>query len=331
MIRFNNNASSLLAGPITTSSTEIVLEAGKGSLFPVLTGQDVAICVLEGPSGQYEVVRAVARTVDTLEVVRAQEGTIAQEFPLGSRIELRLTAGVAGTFVQRTGDVFEDLTIATLQTTQTTADRLIARFLRGVSDLAKVLTHNAQGRLASADLVDGEPANLRPLMTSADFPAGVIVLWYGAATNVPAGWVICDGTNGTPDMRNRVPRGSSNDTELGASGGADTASLPSHTHPITVAGHALTVSQIPAHSHREGGNLLGGSAGTTEAIQNPLNQNLIRPGSYGSQNDSWRWLTEETGGGQAHSHSASSGAPSTSPTINTVPTHIKLHFIMRIA
>ena len=34
-------------------------------------------------------------------------------------------------------------------------------------------------------------------------PSGVIVSWYGTETNCPEGWAICDGTNGTPDLRGR--------------------------------------------------------------------------------------------------------------------------------
>ena len=32
-------------------------------------------------------------------------------------------------------------------------------------------------------------------------PSGVVVSWYGDKANVPSGWAICDGTNGTPDLR----------------------------------------------------------------------------------------------------------------------------------
>lgn len=69
--------------------------------------------------------------------------------------------------------------------------------------------------------------------------AGMIQLWYGAAANCPAGWAICDGTNGTPDMRGRVPVGlDSGQTEfdaLGEAGGAKT--------------HTLTEAEMPSHDH----------------------------------------------------------------------------------
>lgn len=33
--------------------------------------------------------------------------------------------------------------------------------------------------------------------------AGLIFLWWGAIEDIPKGWQACDGTNGTPDLRNR--------------------------------------------------------------------------------------------------------------------------------
>ena len=63
-------------------------------------------------------------------------------------------------------------------------------------------------------------------------PKGTIVMFNGAA---PAGWAICDGTNGTPDLRNRFIVGAGASYGVGATGGADTvtlteAQMPKHTH-----------------------------------------------------------------------------------------------------
>ena len=50
------------------------------------------------------------------------------------------------------------------------------------------------------------------------FASGMIIMWSGLLSNVPAGWSVCDGTNGTPDLRSKFVRGASG--EMGAQGGS---------------------------------------------------------------------------------------------------------------
>jgi hypothetical protein len=71
---------------------------------------------------------------------------------------------------------------------------------------------------------------------------GMIIYWYGLAANCPAGWAICDGTNGTPDLRDKFIVGAGNTYNLSDSGG-------STTQTITVNGTALTVDELPSHNH----------------------------------------------------------------------------------
>lgn len=60
----------------------------------------------------------------------------------------------------------------------------------------------------------------------ATIPAGLIVMWGGLVSNIPAGWLLCNGTNGTPDLRDRFIKGAT--AEAGATGGA-----ASHGHTTT--------------------------------------------------------------------------------------------------
>lgn len=69
-------------------------------------------------------------------------------------------------------------------------------------------------------------------------PTGVIVLWSGNFGSIPAGWVLCDGTNGTPDLRNRFVFGANVTGDVGTTGGnssitLSTAQLPAHNHSGT--------------------------------------------------------------------------------------------------
>jgi len=92
-------------------------------------------------------------------------------------------------------------------------------------------------------------------------PAGTIVLWSGATSAIPTGWLICNGTSSTPDLRNRFVVGAGSTYSVDATGGSADASLPSHTHTATVTdpGHNHTFTQ-PVNED-------GGGSGESE-VQN---------------------------------------------------------------
>ncbi len=97
-------------------------------------------------------------------------------------------------------------------------------------------------------------------------PAGTIVLWSGAVSAIPTGWLICDGTSSTPDLRNRFVVGAGSTYSVDATGGSADASLPSHTHTATVTdpGHNHTFTQ-PVNDD-------GGGSGESE-VQNTTTGN----------------------------------------------------------
>ena len=77
-------------------------------------------------------------------------------------------------------------------------------------------------------------------------PSGVIVLWSGSVASIPAGWFLCDGTNSTPDLRDRFVVGAGSTYSPAATGGSADAVVVSHTHTATSAvtdpGHRHTYS-----------------------------------------------------------------------------------------
>ena len=87
-----NNAFGFLQSPISNSDTSLVLQSGYGASFPNLGAGEYFYATISPTSGASEVVKATARVGDILTVVRAQEGTSAQAFAAGSRVELRVTA-----------------------------------------------------------------------------------------------------------------------------------------------------------------------------------------------------------------------------------------------
>lgn len=78
------------------------------------------------------------------------------------------------------------------------------------------------------------------------YMTGAIVLWSGAIVDIPDGWVICDGNNGTPDLRDRFIVGAGDTYAVDAVGGAVT-----HGHTFTSDGHT---HDIPA-----GANIAAGA------------------------------------------------------------------------
>lgn len=97
----------------------------------------------------------------------------------------------------------------------------------------------------------------------ADFPSGIIVLWHGTILTIPTGWLLCDGNNGTPNLKNKFPIGAG-----GLFNPGDTGGSPTHTHPFTGNSHSHL---IPAGTDiSSGANFAAGTSsvpptGTTDA------------------------------------------------------------------
>lgn len=102
---------------------------------------------------------------------------------------------------------------------------------------------------------------------SAAFTTGMIMMWSGTIATIPTGWVLCNGSNSTPDLRNRFVIGAHSDTAGVAyttvtgsnttTGGTKDAIVVSHTHTAT-----SSVTD-PGHTHTSPSNGApnGGGAG----------------------------------------------------------------------
>ncbi|MCK5607237.1 hypothetical protein KAR91_35465 [Candidatus Pacearchaeota archaeon] len=77
-------------------------------------------------------------------------------------------------------------------------------------------------------------------------PSGLILVWSGAIVDIPAGFVLCNGANGTPDLRNRFVVGAGDTYSVD-----DTGGTVNHTHTGTTDGHT--------HEHESGSDLRDGA------------------------------------------------------------------------
>ena len=122
------------------------------------------------------------------------------------------------------------------------------------------------------------------------FPAGGIIMWSGAISSIPSGWQLCNGTNGTPDLRNKFIVGAWSDNANvaypnvppGGTGGSANAVLIAHDH---------TISPDKVLSSANGGptTLQGSSSGT------PLNYNTSTDSATVGINSSGNASTTQTG------------------------------------
>ena len=103
-----------------------------------------------------------------------------------------------------------------------------------------------------------QPVNATPAQINQPIPSGLISLWSGSVATIPTGWVLCNGSNGTPDLRNRFVVGAGDIYSVGGTGGSTTQTLttgniPAHTHTVSgvsgaAGGHSHTIND-PGHAH----------------------------------------------------------------------------------
>ena len=190
-------------------------------------------------------------------------------------------------------------------------------------------------------------------------PSGFIGLWSGAATAIPSGWFLCDGANGTPDLRGRFVIGAGGAFAVGATGGQATvnwsadghvlsvAEMPSHGHSITDGGHAHGISD-PGHNHSINGSDTGVSAfdsghqhdyhlnvagaaagggnvlvpGGNDNLTDPAGANIVvnDPGHSHSMNGAFTGISGTAGSGTGITINANGSSNAHTHTITNLPT-----------
>jgi microcystin-dependent protein len=144
---------------------------------------------------------------------------------------------------------------------------------------------------------------------AAAFPVGGIILWSGSIASVPFGWALCNGTSGTPDLRDRFVVGAGSTYAVGATGGANTVTLdssqiPSHTHT----GSGTTSTTDLSHTHTGSGTTGNNNVGHTHTGSGNTGENNVghtHSGTTGGNNvDHFHGVSGNTGGQSAnHTHS----------------------------
>jgi hypothetical protein len=68
---------------------------------------------------------------------------------------------------------------------------------------------------------------------TAAFPSGGIIMWSGSIASIPSGWYLCNGSNGTPDLRDKFVVGAGSAYAVAATGGSANAIVVAHTHSFS--------------------------------------------------------------------------------------------------
>ncbi len=127
---------------------------------------------------------------------------------------------------------------------------------------------------------------------AAGTPSGCIAWWSGSEASIPSGWVLCNGSNGTPNLRDRFVVGAGGNYAKGAYGGANTVTTSA---TITIAGHALTAAEMPLHTH---GSITDYYSSTTTNCVNAAGT------AMGNTNTEESRHTGYAGSGTEHTHGA---------------------------
>lgn len=140
-----------------------------------------------------------------------------------------------------------------------------------------------------------------------DLPVGSIIMWYRSTADIPAGWIVCDGNDGTPDLRGRYVVGIDSDVERIPTGNA----THKHTNQNTVA--------AGDHVH----DITGSIAGTVTSV----GVSYVGSGASGISPTHEHSITEagmDLPASDSHQHTTSD----TADAINAPP-YVQVHFIMR--
>lgn len=163
-------------------------------------------------------------------------------------------------------------------------------------------------------------------------PVGGIILWSGATTTIPAGWQLCDGTNGTPDLRDRFVVGAGSTYAVAATGGSatHTHSTPALTVPSlsvpSLSVPALTIPSLTVSGSTNSGNnstdrysAINGCCGTYYSRDN--HTHTVSGSTTASSTGTGSTGTGSTGTGSIAANTTGSGS--------SLPPYYALAYIMR--
>lgn len=143
---------------------------------------------------------------------------------------------------------------------------------------------------------------------------GTILMWAGNLAEIPDGWALCDGNNGTPNLLDRFVRMAGDPTtDIGNTGGVDSFRLA--TEQLPAHNHGGTVDSVGDHSHQY---YYGGDGGDYDFDGDNPNEDA---------RSSQEWNTSYSG---AHQHSFTTDETGGGSSIENRPEHYQIAFIQKL-
>lgn len=150
-------------------------------------------------------------------------------------------------------------------------------------------------------------------------PRGVIVMWWGLPETLPPGWVVCDGANGAPDLRDKFIVGAGKSYNLSATGGANMVNLavdqlPAHSHPASTGTAGNHYHEMLFDTGSGGSESASRMAKTPEGLQQNVLANYSAPTKYAGD----------------HTHAVSVGNTGSGAAHENRPPFYALYYIMKL-
>ena len=176
------------------------------------------------------------------------------------------------------------------------------------------------------------------------FPSGGIIMWSGSVSSLPTGFVLCDGNNSTPDLRDRFIIGSGTNSggthDVGDTGGSNSLTLtsgqlPAHTHTVgnlvaaTGGAHTHTgsTSNVGNHTHNITFNQQGDYFGGTPAMSVQAGNSSKATSAAGAHSHN---VSISSGGSHSHNISGNTGSEGSGTSVDNRPAYYALAFIMKV-
>jgi microcystin-dependent protein len=174
-------------------------------------------------------------------------------------------------------------------------------------------TSSNDGKFLRAN--NGADPSFETITVPVGIPSGGIIIWSGASNAIPSGFVLCDGNNSTPDLRNRFIVGAGSTYSVADTGGADsvtlsTSEMPAHIHSQPDHNHSFSGSNTHGHDFKgtfqDSGSTYRATVSRYNATTNP-DYRTISSGSFSGVKDATITVSGTTGNADPNTNSSGGG------------------------